>query len=107
MVKDSFWVAIWKWTGPQRIQVSLRLVVQGKVKGNVELHRRHITTNIECSRCNGYVEEVLHVLGDCFAVWRVWSMLIPNDYEDSFRLSLNQWCIQILKHNDQWNKNCD
>ena len=84
----------------------LWLAVQGKLKCNAALVKRHIGTDAACPRCDGGIEDALHALRDCFVVRRIWRELIPSSkYGNFFSIPLRAWLFQNLNNNGHWDRN--
>ena len=81
---DRNWKIPWSWKGPQSIRLFLWQVVHGKLKTHDELARRHIHVPLECDRCGGAVEDILHALRDCSCINQVWRKLVPKANHNSF-----------------------
>lgn len=96
---DRNWKIPWSWKGPQSIRLFLWQIMHGKLKTHDELARRHIHVPLECDRCGGAVEDILHALRDCSCIKQVWRKLVPKANHNSFFSSiLRDWITGNLQN---------
>ncbi|CAN1801373.1 Putative ribonuclease H protein At1g65750 [Linum perenne] len=76
--RDQFWNKVWKWNGPNKIRHFLWLVSHDQLMTNVERQRRHLTTQVNCSRCALQAETISHALFDCRFAIQVWEAVLPE-----------------------------
>ncbi|KAL9437050.1 hypothetical protein AB3S75_022984 [Citrus x aurantiifolia] len=96
---DRNWKIPWSWKGPQSIRLFLWQIMHGKLKTHDELARRHIHAPLECDRCGGAVEDILHALRDCSCIIQVWRKLVPKANHNSFFSStLRDWIAGNLQN---------
>ena len=73
--------------------------MQGKLKINDELARRHIHVLVGCDRCGGAVEDILYTLRDCSYINQVWCKLVPMAKHSSFfNSNLHDWIAGNLQN---------
>ncbi|CAN1845775.1 Putative ribonuclease H protein At1g65750 [Linum perenne] len=89
---SSWWKAVWKWNGPNRIRHFLWLAVRDKLLTNDVRCRRGLCPDAVCSCCGSGNETILHVLRDCEFARDTWLKvggieLNGNDWQ----LPLEEW----------------
>ena len=99
---DNAWNQAWSWKGPQAARIFLWQVLHAKLKTKSELSRRHIPISLGCDRCGAPLEDIIHVLRDCYCIKRVWLRIVPARHHSSFfQSSLQDWIIANLQN--KWN----
>ena len=99
---DNAWNHAWSWKGPQATRIFLWQVLHAKLKTKSELARRHIPVSPGCDRCGAPLEDIIHVLRDCYCIKRVWLRIVPARHHSSFfQSSLQDWIIANLQN--KWN----
>lgn len=63
----------------ERVKIFLWLSAHGKILTNAERGRRHMTSNLLCSRCLSEEEGSMHALRDCYKAKEVWNVLILTE----------------------------
>ncbi|CAN1302662.1 Putative ribonuclease H protein At1g65750 [Linum perenne] len=85
---DNFWSRLWKWNGPNKIKHFLWLASHKRLLTNEERGRRHLTNQVNCSRCVGIVESFKHVIFDCNIASQVWRQVLPEAW---INVVLSSW----------------
>ncbi|CAN1159084.1 Putative ribonuclease H protein At1g65750 [Linum perenne] len=75
---DNFWSRLWKWKGPNKTRHFLWLASHKRLLTNEERGRRHITNQVNCSRCAGIVESFEHAIFECNFASQVWRQALPE-----------------------------
>ncbi|CAN1839814.1 Putative ribonuclease H protein At1g65750 [Linum perenne] len=89
---SSWWKAVWKWNGPNRIRHFLWLAVRDKLLTNDVRCRRGFCPDAVCNCCGSGNETILHVLRDCEFARDTW--LKVGGFElngNDWRLPLEEW----------------
>ncbi|CAN1301181.1 Putative ribonuclease H protein At1g65750 [Linum perenne] len=75
---DCFWNRLWKWNGPNKINHFLWIASHKRLLTNEERSRRHLTNQVNCSRCPSHLESIEHVIFDCNFALQVWRQALPE-----------------------------
>ncbi|CAN1177925.1 Putative ribonuclease H protein At1g65750 [Linum perenne] len=94
---DKFWSRLWKWKGPNKIKHFLWLASHKRLLTNEERGRRHITNQVNCSRCAGIVESFEHVIFECNFASQVWRQALPEAVVARSEMgSFDEWWRNML-----------
>ncbi|CAN1128563.1 Putative ribonuclease H protein At1g65750 [Linum perenne] len=77
-LNPNFWVAVWRWKGPNRTRHFLWLAIQEKLLTNNERVKHHMATHATCEFCQHPIESVSHILRDCSFAMEVWNTVTLN-----------------------------
>lgn len=93
---DMDWV--WKLKIPQKLKGFLWLVFNGKLLTNAMRMRRGFTGNANCPRCDSHVENIEHLLRDCYSSRILWTNLKGRHWFDmESQYNLIDWLTKNLR----------
>ncbi|CAN1754104.1 Putative ribonuclease H protein At1g65750 [Linum perenne] len=94
---DGFWSRIWRWKGPNKVMHFLWLASHKRLLTNEERGRRHLTNQVNCSRCAAVVESFEHVIFDCSFASQVWRQALPEAVVSRAELgNFDQWWKSMI-----------
>ncbi|CAN1131008.1 Putative ribonuclease H protein At1g65750 [Linum perenne] len=94
---DGFWSRIWRWKGPNKVMHFLWLASHKRLLTNEERGRRHLTNQVNCSRCAAVVESFEHVIFDCSFASQVWRQALPEAVVSRAELgNFDQWWKNMI-----------
>ncbi|CAN1842763.1 Putative ribonuclease H protein At1g65750 [Linum perenne] len=94
---DNFWSRLWKWKGPNKTRHFLWLASHKRLLTNEERGRRHITNQVNCSRCAGIVESFEHAIFECNFASQVWRQALPEAVVARSEMgSFDEWWRSML-----------
>ncbi|CAL1399133.1 unnamed protein product [Linum trigynum] len=89
---EKLWKTIWRLPTPKRIRTFMWTILLGKIATNSLRFARKCASNPFCSRCQGTLETILHILRDCPPARYFWNRQIPGaDQGRFFSLDQDAW----------------
>ncbi|RYR27976.1 hypothetical protein Ahy_B01g052052 [Arachis hypogaea] len=94
---SNIYKQVWKLKIPQRLKSFSWLLTHEALLTNSKRKSRGLTEDSTCPRCHQFEETILHVLRDCPFIRKVWTSIIPRDYQDTFfSQSFHDWLRKNL-----------
>lgn len=98
------WELLWKLWVQQWVKDCVWLMAHGRVLTSEARWHRGMASSAGCVRCDGLMEDVMHVLRHCPRAREIRSVFRPEEkIRDFTSIPLKEWFFEYLKsHGEAW-----